>query len=83
MDEKFQEMIKDIKEIQPFFYGDIAEMFIEKGYRKGSDTAREILTELLDFVNGWFEGVENNDFGVEFNRISKDLAEKYGVDLGE
>lgn len=53
------------------------------GYRKESDTAREILTELLDFVNGWFEGVEYNDFGVEFNRIAKDFAEKYGVDLGE
>ena len=47
------------------------------------ETAREILTELLDFVNGWFEDVENNDFGVEFNRISKDLAEKYGVKIKE
>ena len=47
------------------------------------ETAREILTELLDFVNGWFEGVENNDFGVEFNRISKDFAEKYGVKIKE
>lgn len=47
------------------------------------ETAREILTELLDFVNGWFEGVENNDFGVEFNRISKDFAEKYGVEIKE
>ena len=46
-------------------------------------TAKEILTELLDFVNGWFEGVENNDFGVEFNRISKDFAEKYGVEVEE
>ncbi len=38
------------------------------------ETAEKILTELLDFVNGWFEGVENNDFGVEFNRISKNFA---------
>ena len=45
------------------------------------ETAEKILTELLDFVNGWFEGVENNDFGVEFNRISKDFAEKYGVKI--
>lgn len=58
-----------------------ANKLLEKGYRKESDAAREILTELLDFVNGWFEGVENNDFGVEFNRISKDFAEKYGVHL--
>ena len=47
------------------------------------ETAKKILTELLDFVNGWFEGVENNDFGAEFNRISKDLAEKYGVKIKE
>lgn len=47
------------------------------------ETAEKILTELLDFVNGWFEGVENNDFGVEFNRISKDFAEKYGVKIKE
>lgn len=47
------------------------------------ETAEKILTELLDFVNDWFEGVENNDFGVEFNRISKDLAEKYGVKIKE
>ena len=45
------------------------------------ETAEKILNELLDFVNGWFEGAEDNDFIVEFNRISKDLAEKYGVDM--
>lgn len=47
------------------------------------ETAEKILTELLDFINGWFEGVENNDFCAEFNRISKDLAEKYGVKIKE
>lgn len=47
------------------------------------ETAEKILTELLDFVNGWFEGVENNDFGVEFNRISKDFAKQYGVKIKE
>lgn len=51
--------------------------FYNTGYRKESDTAIEILTELSDFVNGWFEGVENNDFCVEFNRISQALFEKY------
>ena len=44
-----------------------------------NEIAEKILIELLDFVNGWFEGAEANDFIVEFNRISKDLAEKYGV----
>lgn len=47
------------------------------------ETTEKILNELLDFVNGWFEDVEDNDFGVEFNRISKDLAEKYGVKIKE
>lgn len=45
------------------------------------ETAEKILIELLDFVNGWFESTENNDFIVEFNRVSKDFAEKYGVDV--
>ena len=47
------------------------------------ETAEKILNELLDFVNGWFEGVENNDFCVELNRISKDLAKQYGVEIKE
>ena len=47
------------------------------------ETAEKILNELLDFVNGWFEGVENNDFGVEFNRISKGIAKQYGVKIKE
>ena len=68
MDEKIEEMISDIKEIQPFFYGNIAEMFIAKGYRKESDTAREILDEVSKHFGGaWLV----------------DLYKKYGVDLGE
>ena len=47
------------------------------------ETAEKILNELLDFVNGWSEGVENNDFCVELNRISKDLAKQYGVEIKE
>ena len=46
-----------------------------------NEAAEKILIELLDFVNGWFESAEDTDFIVEFNRISKDLAEKYGVDM--
>lgn len=45
------------------------------------DTAKAISTGLLDFVNCWFEGVENNDFEVEFNRILKKFAKKYGVEV--
>ena len=51
--------------------------------RARKETAEKILNELLDFVNGWFEGVENNDFGLEFNRISKDFAKQYGVKIKE
>lgn len=69
MDEKIEEMIKDIKEVQPFFYGNIAEMFIEKGYRKESDTAKEILQMYR---------LEDT-----FSSFQKKVAEKYGVDLGE
>ena len=72
MDEKFQEMISDIKEIQPFFYGNIAEMFIAKGYRKESDTAREICLKIIKaqpqpIKEKWVEW----------------FKKEYGVDLGE
>lgn len=70
-------MISDIKEVQPFFYGNIAEMFIAKGYRKESDTAREILTELVKRA----EKISFFDccMGLDLD----ELAKKYGVDLGE
>lgn len=72
---KDEEMIKDIKEVQPFFYGNIAEMFIEKGYRKESDTAKEICDLILEY---W----EVDDF-VDCNWLIEVIREKYGVDLGE
>ena len=62
---------------------EVEEIIASKERIKSKETAEKLLNELLDFVNGWFEGVENNDFGVEFNRISKDLAEKYGVKIKE
>lgn len=57
--------------------GEIAD-YVDKTRK---ETVEKILIELLDFVNGWFEGAEDNDFIVEFNRILKDFAEKYGVDV--
>ena len=58
------------------------------GYRKESDTAREILDELLkekNLENVYFTD-ENGDIRnrqvIRIEKI-KDLAEKYGVDLGE
>ena len=62
---------------------EVEEIIASKERIKSKETAEKILNELLDFVNGWFEGVENNDFGVEFNRISKDFAKQYGVKIKE
>ena len=62
---------------------EVEEIIASKERIKSKETAEKILTELLDFVNGWFEGVENNDFGVEFNRISKNFAKQYGVGIKE
>ena len=62
---------------------EVEEIIASKERIKSKETAEKILNELLDFVNGWFEGVENNDFCVEFNRISKDFAKQYGVKIKE
>ena len=66
----------------------IVKGLIAKGYRKESDTAREILDELLkekNLENVYFTD-ENGDIRnrqvIRIEKI-KDLAEKYGVDLGE
>lgn len=50
------------------------------GYRKESDTAREILTELLDI------GVKDEDYKMFFLDVCEKLekfAQKYCVNLGE
>lgn len=70
---KDEEMIKDIKEVQPFFYGNIAEMFIEKGYRKERDTAKEICDLILEY---W-----KVDAFVDCSWVIEVISEKYGVDL--
>ena len=86
MDEKIEEMISDIKEIQPFFYGNIAEMFIEKGYRKESDTAREILDEAKKWVKAHYKDKVTDSFGERemlfmeaFGCLFGYLKEKYEV----
>ena len=83
-------MISEIKEIQPFFYGTIAEMFIAKGYRKESDTAREILSEAKKWVKAHYKDKVTDSFGERemlfmeaFGCLFEYLKEKYGVDLGE
>lgn len=72
MDEKIEELKKEIKEIQPFFYASLAEHIIEKGYRKESDTAREICLKIIKaqpqpIKEKWVEW----------------FKKEYGVDLGE
>lgn len=87
---ELEEMIKDIKEVQPFFYGNIAEMFIEKGYRKESDTAIEIFEKLLGYIGSnqqfWIVDEEHKtliDCDKLFDFVGNLAKEKYGVDLGE
>lgn len=87
---ELEEMISDIKEVQPFFYGNIAEMFIAKGYRKESDTAREIFEKLLGYIGSQqqFCIVEEEhktliDCDKLFDFVGKLAEEKYGVNLGE
>jgi hypothetical protein len=89
MDEKIEEMAKCICpsyerkmdcETCPTewcYAKECATMAFCNGYRKESDTAREILTELKN--TRFHKGTLTYDFEVAVNR----LAEKYGVDLGE
>ena len=79
MDEKFQEMISDIKEIQPFFYGNIAEMFIAKGYRKESDTAREILTLIKNGVE--LNSMIDGDAKIAIMNELRWAGQRYGIDF--
>ena len=54
---------------------EIARIYYNAGYRKETDTAREILTELKN--TRFHKGTLTYDFEMAVNR----LAEKYGVDL--
>lgn len=82
MDEKIEELKKEIKEIQPFFYASLAEHIIEKGYRKESDTAREFAKTIKSVV---WEEFENETIRIKdlHGVINDILRSKYGVDLGE
>lgn len=92
MDEKIEQLAKDLKLIKELQASDIytanyqeARALFSLGYRKESDTAREILAKLLnmgerailnDIINPY------ECFFVSFDKFKK-IAEKYGVDLGE
>lgn len=83
MDEKIKEMYQEFlcykfkTKAEDFSYKDMCENFYRKGYRKESDTAKEILTELKN--TRFHKGTLTYDFEMALNKI----AEKYGVDLGE
>ena len=91
-----QEQIEQIKQIliktckrcrsseEDYMQSKYAEALCNARYRKESDTAREILTELLDMeakaiLNDTINHYEC--FYVSFDKFKK-IAEKYGVDLG-
>ena len=92
MDEKIEQLAKDLKLIKELQASDIytanyqeARALFSLGYRKESDTAREILAKLLnmgerailnDIINPY------ECFFVSFDKFKK-IAEKFGVDLGE
>lgn len=90
MDEKIDELSNEIcmgaidyttqRDIKPHrngVHGHIAQRLIEKGYRKESDTAREILTELVKRAE------KISFFDCRMGLDLDELSEKYGVDLGE
>lgn len=92
MDEKIEQLAKELKLIKELQASDIytanyqeARALFSLGYRKESDTAREILAKLLnmgerailnDIINPY------ECFFVSFDKFKK-ISEKYGVDLGE
>ena len=73
---------RDIKPHRNGVHGHIAERLIEKGYRKESDTAREILTELKPIIINYLEEYMENG-SEEAPKYFESLCKKYGVDLGE
>ena len=66
MDEKIEEMAEIMYGVEAFELETLAEALYNAGYRKESDTAREILDEVSKHYGG--------DWLVE-------LYKKYGVDL--
>jgi hypothetical protein len=93
MDEKIKQLAKDLKLIKELQANDIytanyqeAKALFSLGYRKGSDTAREILKWLVGqrhLFNRTHEiGFEKprTSYLIESDEI-EELAKKYGVDL--
>lgn len=82
MDDKIEQLAKDLKLIKELQASDIytanyqeARALFSLGYRKESDTAKEICDLILEY---W----EVDDF-VDFNWVIEVISEKYGLDLVE
>ena len=63
---------RDIKPHRNGIHGHIAERLAKKGYRKESDTAREIFEKVLKFTL-------DDEVGLRY--LIKNLAKEYGVEL--
>jgi hypothetical protein len=59
-----------------------ANLIIDAGYRKESDTVREILTELKPIIINYLDEYMENG-SEEAPKYFENLCKKYGVDLGE
>ena len=64
------------------FFNREATALYNAGYRKESDTAREILTELKPIIINYLEEYMENG-SEEAPKYFESLCKKYGVDLGE
>ena len=76
---------KTIDEVKPFLHNTgVAEFMYKKGYRKQSDTAREILQKLIYniTVNNTIDGYlsESIDYSSTIDDIKK-LAKEYGAEV--
>ena len=97
MDEKIKKMAKIMYGVEAFELETLAEALYNAGYRKESDTAREIYKELFEkqtevynkyvFKNDDYDDLETNAI-INFSdslsyEFEKFFKEKYGVYLGE
>lgn len=77
MNEKIEEIAEIMYQVEAFELETLAEALYNAGYRKESDTARELLTELVKRAE------KISFFDCRMGLDLDELAEKYGVDLGE
>lgn len=88
MDEKIEQLAKELKLIKEIQASDIytanyqeARALFSLGYRKESDTAREILTLIKNGVE--LNSMIDGDAKIAIMNELRWAGQKYGVDLGE